>query len=74
MVWEKKALIFEHNKLVRSSHGMRGCNILRLMYNNITSRPQDISLKFYIQFKIGKYDLSNYIQNCLVLSKNHKEF
>ena len=28
---------------------------------------------FYIQF-FGKNDSSDYVQNCLVLSKNHKEF
>jgi hypothetical protein len=55
------------------SHGMRDCNFLRLMYNNATFRPYDYFPNFFINF-FEKNGNSKYVQNCLVLSKNHKEF
>jgi hypothetical protein len=52
---------------------MRGCKFLRLMSNKVTLRSFSYLLHF-LHLILGKNDFSNYVQNCLGLCKNHKEF
>jgi hypothetical protein len=52
---------------------MDSYKFLRLMYNKVTLRSYKYLLHL-LHLIFGKNNFSNYIQNYLGLSKNHKEF
>jgi hypothetical protein len=55
------------------SHGMRGYNFLRYMSKKATSRSFSYYPKFIFYSFWGK-NFSNYVKNCIVLSKMPKKF
>jgi hypothetical protein len=68
---QKNNLIFECGSC--GSCIAKDCNILMLMFKKTTSRSCSCFSKF-TYFDFWKNDFFNFIKNCLVLSKKHKEF